>query len=494
VNQSKLPERLRARLVGAARGSSSHPVLRTAHRAVVGFEIAAATVWASRNRVSAVDPGNTTLVIKTFERPQALRRMLASVRRVFAGPIIIADDSQTPYSSDDPLVTVLRLPFDSGVGAGRNALIDAVDTEYLWMADDDMILLPDFDLQRVIDYLDRNQQVDLCGGRVVNLPQARAISYLNSDLFAYQGQPVALLGTLVDGLPVAYKVPNWYVARTEQLRQVRYDDRLKRVDHTDFFSTAYGRLLCVVDEQMTCLHSHSYFDPHYLAFRQDTAADMAYLAGKWRTTNQKVGSAELDLDPLQRATLHHAAVQVVADDLGISIVHQAAGDAAAVLAAPGDQPRLSDALLRLGWQGAGNRLTNPLWGGVEVRQATDQLVSAAERVAVAGVTGLATRPNDWPAPPASSTAPPSGWISWGDRVGWLEGGDAIIAAPLPLGPVYTLTTPGDLIWASIGPRGGQVTTIIADVKAEFSELPDGVDQQITDYLELLISRGLLQRH
>ncbi len=91
--------------------------------------------------------------------------MLASVRKVYAGPVIIADDSQVPYASDDPLVSVLRLPFDSGIGAGRNALIDAVTTEYLWMADDDMILLPDFDIGRVLDYLASNPQVDLVGGQ-----------------------------------------------------------------------------------------------------------------------------------------------------------------------------------------------------------------------------------------------------------------------------------------------------------------------------------------
>ena len=156
---------------------------------------------------------------------------------------------------------------------------------------------------------------------MVNLPQLRSASYLSSDLFAYEAQPIRPLGTMIDGLPVAYKVPNWYVARTEKVRSVRYDDRLKRVDHKDFFSSAYGRLLCVLDAKMVCLHAHSYFDPHYLSFRQDTAADFAYLAQKWGSRGIAVAHAEQKLDAQQCRVLHHAAVQVVASDLGVQIVH-----------------------------------------------------------------------------------------------------------------------------------------------------------------------------
>lgn len=276
-----LRARLRGRLRQAARGSRQRPVLQAAYRAAVGLETGVATVWASRRRVRPVDPGNVTLVIKTFERPAVLRRMLKSARAVFAGPIVIADDSASPVVIDDPGVRVLALPFDSGVAAGRNALLDAVETEFVWMADDDMILLPDFDLSRIVRYLERNPEVDACGGRVINLPHLASTDYLSSGLFAYRGEPRLPQGTLVDGLPVSYKVPNFYVARTRAVRAVRYDDRLKRVDHTDFFTSAYGRLLCVWDAAMVCLHAHAYFDPRYLAFRQDTAADGAYLGSKW---------------------------------------------------------------------------------------------------------------------------------------------------------------------------------------------------------------------
>lgn len=248
---------------------------------MVPSEIAVARAFASRRSVQPLDPGNLTLVIKTFERPDVLRRMLASVRKVFSGPIIVADDSSTPFLSDDPRVTLLELPFDSGVGAGRNALIDAVTTEYLWMSDDDMILLPNFDVGRPLTYLARNPEVDLYGGRVVDLPRWRTVKYADSVLFRYSGEPRRPLGAIIDGLPVLYKVPNFYVARTHQVGTVRYDDRLKRVDHNDFFTFAYGRLLCVYDHKWQSLHVRSKFDSHYMSYRTDMAADFRYLAQKW---------------------------------------------------------------------------------------------------------------------------------------------------------------------------------------------------------------------
>lgn len=342
-------------------------MLEGAHRAAVGVEAAAAKLWAGRRRVGPQGLGNVTLAVKTFERPEVLRRMLGSVRAVYSGPIVVADDSAEAFVSDDPGVRVLRLPFDSGVGAGRNALIDAVTTKYLWMADDDMILLPDFDIARVVAYLERNPEVDLCGGRVVNLPQMASADYLTSGLFAYEGEPRRPRGSLVDGLPVSDKVPNFYVARTAALREVRYDDRLKRVDHTDFFTTAYGQLLCVYDAVMVCLHAHSYFDPHYLAFRQDTAADLAHLGQKWGGRGV-VAADGVELDARQRAEFHRAALQVVAKDLGVGVALAGDdGDVVSVAVADAERSRLVEGLTALGWRGSGRRLVSPVWGEVSVR-------------------------------------------------------------------------------------------------------------------------------
>ncbi len=467
----QLPDRLKRGLSRAARGERRRPVLQGLHHAAVAAETAAARVAASGRRVEPVDPGNVTLAIKTFERPEVLRRMLGSVRAVYSGPIVVADDSAEAFVAEDPGVRVLRLPFDSGVGAGRNA----VTTEYLWMADDDMILLPDFDIARVVAYLERNPEVDLCGGRVVNLPQMTSADYLTSGLFAYEGEPRRPRGSLIDGLPVSDKVPNFYVARTAALREVRYDDRLKRVDHTDFFTTAYGRLLCVYDAAMVCLHAHSYFDPHYLAFRQDTAADLAHLGQKWggRGVVAAEGVEGVELDARQRAVFHRAALQVVADDLGVGVALAEDGDVVSVAVADAERPRLVEGLVALGWRGSGRRLVSPVWGEVSVR-------------------GGAV-PASAPSTPPVAVAGGPGRVRWSDRAAWVDAGEVLLVAALPLGPVYTLAPPGDVIWEVVGPDGAEVDAVVAEVVSAFEDVPEGAERQIREHLDVLVARGLMVR-
>ncbi len=110
--------------------------------------------------------------------------------------------------------------------------------------------------------------------------------------------------------------------------------------------------------------------------------------------------------------------------------------------------------------------------------------------------GLAVQPNSWPAPPLHSADPPdtqADWVRWSDKVGCVDAGDAVLAAALPIGPVYTLTPPGDLIWEAVGVDGAETATVIEDTVAGFDEVPDGADRQISDYLDVLVSRGLLER-
>ncbi len=270
----------KAELARMARGRMGAP-LRWGYAAASEAEILAATaVGRLQPRPSPTVPG-LTVIAKTFERPRSARRMIASLRRVFDGPIVVADDSETPLSHDDAAVRIVVLPFDSGVAAGRNAALAEVATEFVMSVDDDFVFTPDVDLGRVVEFLRRNREVDLVGGAVINLPLFQTTDYATARLFTYRGDPIRPAGTVIDGLPVLYKVPQFWIARTGSVRRVGWDENLKRVDHNDFFTRAYGALLTVYDRQFYCLHAQPKFDGRYQAFRTDTGADFAYLARKW---------------------------------------------------------------------------------------------------------------------------------------------------------------------------------------------------------------------
>lgn len=501
----------------------SRPVLRWAYETAVGVETRVADA-VHRGR-GPVDPGNVTLVLKTFERPAVLRRMLRSVRQVYAGPVLVADDSRVPFETDDPNVRVLRLPFDSGIGAGRNALLDAVETEYVFLADDDMHLLPDFDLTRPLAYLQRNADVDLVGGRVIHLPLWRTADYSTARLFAYRGAPRVREGVVLDGLPVSYKVPNFYVARTDRVRAVRYDDKLKRQDHNDFFTAAYGELVCVIDRAMVCLHAHSFFDAHYQSFRMDTSADAAYLAAKWAGVGDRAENVAGTGDRADNvhgsgpeathlAALHHAAIETVAQDLGVRLLHHGTpadetvsvtvlgdsldgGDVVGGRMGGVDVRGLLDALRTMGWAGPDRKLTHQLWG--ELRITTQADATDGVPVSFATINGLADNAT-WPAPVerhgplrTESGSGSETLVRWHPRAGWVDDGETLLGAALPLGPVRRIEFPGDLIWEAVGPVGGTPEQVVSTVLEAFDDAPAEAADQIRTFLDALVAQGLLER-
>ena len=470
---------------------------RAAYSGVVSAEIALAGALARRNAIAPLDPGNLTVLVKTFERPGVLARMLRSIRQVFTGPILVADDSQRPQTDlGDPMTKVITLPFDSGIGAGRNALLAAAETEFVLMADDDMVVLPDFDVRRMVSYLQRNPEVDLVGGRVINLPLWRTANYASAALFAYPGPPRLRQGTIIDGLPVTYKLPNFYVARTHSIRSIGYDGRLKRLDHSDFFTAAFGRLVGVLDCAMVCLHTHSYFDPHYQSFRTDTVADSALIAEKWGRARSSMPT-EGAITEAQKAELHHAAVEVVARDLGVKVIHfDGPHDAVRVAAERVDD--LIRVLGSMGWRGSRGRRRHGLWGSLRLEAASPQDMEAALPAAFAGIDGLAVSAGQWgPATgrPGSAAADEGGddGVRWSPRAGFLETDTAIIAAPLPAGPVFALEPPGDAVFAAFGPERRDPDEAIAEVLQGVENAPVDAADQLRSFVEDLIRQGLLER-
>lgn len=260
--------------------------LRLAYRGAVSVELAAVTAFARLHRgpddaERAETARRVTMAVKTFERPAVARRLVRGARRVFDGRIVLADDSRVPMTHPDAGVDVIALPFNSGVAVGRNAALDAVTTEYVLVTDDDIVFTAASDVDRARRFLDANPEADVVGFLLVELPGWYANDHGPDTLFAGHDEPLREWGTLVGGLPVRYKIPQVYLARTRSLMRVRWDENIRMVDHRDFFSRAAGRLLVVLDPGNHVYHARTPFDAGYIRYREDTQSDLRYLAGVW---------------------------------------------------------------------------------------------------------------------------------------------------------------------------------------------------------------------
>lgn len=271
------------RLMVTGRG---RPVGRLVFNSAVGLELAAHRLAEGLSGMQDNDQGamsrNLTVLVKTFERPEILTRLLSSFRRFHPQlKIIVVDDSRNPVRV--PGTQTISMPFDSGVGAGRNEGLRHIETPYLLLLDDDFVLYRQTGLLAAFNLMEQEPRIDIMGGAVVDLPFYRVADYRNAGLFPTDAQPLKPPGSMLAGLPVYDKVPQFYIARTESIRKVGWDERLKRTDHADFFTRARGVLVSVYNQDLRCLHARSLFDDHYQAFRADRC-DETYLADKYPTS------------------------------------------------------------------------------------------------------------------------------------------------------------------------------------------------------------------
>ncbi len=219
---------------------------------------------------------DVTILIKTFERPGSLRRLLKSIHGAgHAGPVLIADDSRAPSAEaaqsefPDLIAGFVALPFNSGVSAGRNALLPIVRTPYFVLCDDDFVFDERTDLTRMRRLLDESG-LDLLGGEcydvapfsggdlarsLIRLDWLRCLAMLGVEVPRDIHSNFTPTGTgAIRVVPAPYVPPviscdfvcNFFIARTDRFLATvgGWDDR-KVAEHRAFFLKAKERGLKV---------------------------------------------------------------------------------------------------------------------------------------------------------------------------------------------------------------------------------------------------------
>ncbi|XP_006859663.1 PREDICTED: beta-1,4 N-acetylgalactosaminyltransferase 1 [Chrysochloris asiatica] len=192
-----------------------------------------------------------TIATKTFLRYDRLRTLIASIRRFYPTvTVIIADDSEKPEQISGPYVEHYLMPFGKGWFAGRNLAVSQVTTKYVLWVDDDFVFTARTRLERLVDVLERTP-LDLVGGAVREI-SGFATTYrqllsvepgapgLGNCLRQRRGFHHELVG--FPGCVVTDGVVNFFLARTDKVREVGFDPRLSRVAHLEFFLDGLGTL------------------------------------------------------------------------------------------------------------------------------------------------------------------------------------------------------------------------------------------------------------
>jgi GT2 family glycosyltransferase len=224
-----------------------------------------------------------TAVVKTFQRPEALRRLVGSIRRFYPDvPVVVVDDSAEPFEPPPEGVTrYCHLAFNSlGVSAGRNYGVRQVETPYTLICDDDMVLGAKTDVAKMLRTV-QTTRFDVVSCRWLDHEPWRSIPRgyrrYEGTLDVEDGVLVHRLGATrgeIGGLPVFDIVHQFFVAPTELLRASPWDEGFKVAgEHVDFFlRLKEAGVLCTRLPDATVYHRPQ-LPAGYASFRADTAAD-----------------------------------------------------------------------------------------------------------------------------------------------------------------------------------------------------------------------------
>lgn len=217
---------------------------------------------------SKYSPSNLTFCIKTIHRPWSCHRLVQSLRRQFRKPQIIVVDDGRPelrFSAKYPKTArhchVINLDqHDVGVGVGRNTAIDAAETEYIFLLDDDHVVTGDFHLQLLrrrllkheIDILSVRQSA---GGR----PMCFAPLMNGRRIWMFRGEH-----RREGSLAWCDMGSNAFLSRRATIAKLRWDEALKTYEHWEFFYRAshIEKLSIAVAEDCMVEHAHVASKPY----------------------------------------------------------------------------------------------------------------------------------------------------------------------------------------------------------------------------------------
>ena len=235
---------------------------------------------------------NVTFIFKSFERKDMAIGLYHNIQKFYPGVrVIIVDDSRIPLEYAAPFLQVIHLPFNSGLSRGISAALKEVRTPYVMRMDDDELLTRRTNLGRQLLFLAKHTDVDIVTFgfiTVMNHHPEKAVwptYYKTTMADAPKKLKIRHMTRLDDNHVVLGKGPNIFLARTDSVRRVGYDENIRMIDHHDFFRRAAGEVVTVGAIDSFVFHRHNPFDKEYQKYRSDLQADTEYLSRKYQQHN-----------------------------------------------------------------------------------------------------------------------------------------------------------------------------------------------------------------
>lgn len=184
-------------------------------------------------------------IVPTYRRPRVAKRLVRSIRHFYPdAEICVCDDSPTPTYFEEAK-NVPSPAEDIGLSAKRNLLVSQVETPYVFVWDDDYVCTEDTDIEGALSLLRSLEGFGIVGGEWRLEGGSRSVWFTGRivpdgatlRLRPPQGRPkkVKPNGRVLEFHPVDL-LPNFFIARTDLLRAVPWDEELKLNEHLEYFA------------------------------------------------------------------------------------------------------------------------------------------------------------------------------------------------------------------------------------------------------------------
>lgn len=224
------------------------------------------------------------LLIKTFERPQCLNRLLESIRWFYRDvKIIIADDSKDVRPILEKNIQHSFFPFNSGASYGKNQILKKIETPYVITLDDDFVFTEKTKLETWIEILE-NSNIDLISGNVGNT-RYEACFKIEDNILEF----IKTNKGFECGLPLFDIVLQFWCGRTNKIKEFGgWDNDFLTVDHLPFFLKAFNKIkISHCDE--VCVDHYQERNCYYDNFRYGKVKDYYNLIAKKYNFNKIIG-------------------------------------------------------------------------------------------------------------------------------------------------------------------------------------------------------------
>ncbi len=200
---------------------------------------------------------NVTILIKTFLRKDCADYLIKSIRsRYPTVKIVVVDDSGYPVDFNyDENITTYSLPFDSGASAGRSYGVSKITTPYFVLVDDDFVFTDNTKLEVFVSMIEKTN-LDILGGHVYN--QGQVIDFFGNFHVDKKTNTVICKRETTDhgDYKVCQLITNFFIARTEKVKQYGWDNDLKIGEHSAFFFDHKRHLSVGVTHLVSIDHRH----------------------------------------------------------------------------------------------------------------------------------------------------------------------------------------------------------------------------------------------